>query len=155
MREQLAATLEPFANAKIFNGTAEATGLPDNCADVITNAQALRRFDINMFRAECLRIGRRNPLVITVFNAGGELPAGYEQATKALYREPAARKFPNTLYFTRDKWLMYHASMEGVPLEGDAGYDAYTAELNERFDRGSADGVLRVDEVTYVYSERF
>jgi hypothetical protein len=44
--------------------------------------------------------------------------------------------------------------MEGVPLKGDEGYEAYTAELNEKFDRDSVDGVLCLNEVTYVYSER-
>ena len=43
---------------------------------------------------------------------------------------------------------------EGVPLKGEAGYEAWTAELNERFDRDSVDGVLRENLMTYVYSER-
>ena len=154
MLEQLAITLAPFPKTKIFDGTAETTKLPDNCVDVITNAQSLRRFDIDMFRAECLRIGKANPIVITVFNGGNGDLTGYGQAIGALYRNPDMQKFPNPLYFTRDKWHLYYASMEGVPLKGDAGYETWTAELNERFDRDSVDGMLREDVTTYVYSGR-
>ena len=154
MREQLAITLAPFPNAKIIDGSAEATKLPLNCVDVITNAQSLRRFDIDMFRAECIRISKPNPIVITVFNGGNEAYTGYEKATGILYQNPDVRTFLNPLYFTREKWHLYYASMEGVPLENDKGYEAWTKELNEKFDCDNVDGVLRIDEVTYVYSER-
>ena len=158
MLEQLAITLAPYKNAKIFDGTAEATKLPDKCIDVITNAQALRRFNIDAFRAECNRIGRPNPIVITIFNngyCGGNrgVSSGYQKVTSALYKNPIIREFPNPLFFTREKWHLYYASMEGVPLPNDSKYEEWTAELNERFDRESVDGILRLDEVTRVYSE--
>jgi hypothetical protein len=154
MLEQLAITIAPYPKTKVFNGTAEATKLPSNCVDVITNAQALKRFDIDMFRTECLRIGKSNPIVITIFNGGFEANTGYEKATGALYRNPDVRKFPNPLYFTREKWHLYYASMEGVPLDGDAEYEAWTTELNEKFDRDNVDGILQKNEMTYVYSEQ-
>jgi len=44
--------------------------------------------------------------------------------------------------------------MAGVPGPADPGYEAYTAELNEKFDCDSVDGILRLDLVTKVYSER-
>ena len=154
MLEQLKITLVPFPNAKIVDGTAEATKIPDHCIDVITSAQALRKFDLDIFRAECIRIGKPNLIVISIWNDGEKISSGYEKTTGAFYRNPNVRKFPNSSYFTRDKWLLYHASMEGVPFEGEEGYEAYTAELNEKFDRDSVDGVLCLNEVTYVYSER-
>lgn len=164
MREQLTITLSPFPNAKIVDGAAEVMNLPDNSVDVITNAQALRRFGLDKFRAECLRIGKPNILVITVFNDGDKvyadyrpadkISAGYEQVTGLFYRNPDIRKFPNPFYFTRDKWIIYNSSMEGVPLEGDKGYEAYNAELNEIFDRSNADGVVCLNQMTYVFSEQ-
>ena len=153
MLEQLAITLAPFPKTKIFDGTAEATKLPNNCVDVITNAQALRRFDIESFRAECLRIGKPNSIVITIWNGGATESSGYEKSTGALYRNPTKRKFPNPVYYTREKWLLNFASMEGVPLEG-AEYEKWTAEFNEKFDRENVDGLLCENLVTYVYSER-
>ena len=164
MREQLIASLAPFPNATVVTGTAEATTLGEHCVDAITNAQALRRFDIDSFRAECQRIGKPSPAVITIFNDGqrfstdhkamDEVSEGYAKATGALYRNPDVRKFPNPVRFTRAKWLLYYSSMEGVPLKGDAGYEAHIAELNEIFDRHSLDGQIRLYLTTYVYSEK-
>jgi ubiquinone/menaquinone biosynthesis C-methylase UbiE len=157
MLKQLAITLAPYPKVKIIDGTAEATTLAYHSVDVITNAQALNRFDLNKFRAECLRIGKPNLLVISVYNANektGKSSPRYKKSTEAFYQNPVVREFPNPLFFTRDKWLLYYLSMEGVPQKGDAGYDAYTAELNETFNRDSVDGVLRLNQVTVVYSER-
>jgi len=159
MREQLSFAATSFPNIKIIDGTAEATTLADNCVDAITNAQALNRFDIDMFRAECLRIGKPNPVVISIYNddeikgdyAGS---ARYVKSTRAFYRNPNVRQFPNPIYFTRDKWLLYFLSMEGVPQESDPGYEAYIAQLNETFDRDNVSGVLRLNKMTVVYSER-
>ena len=157
MRERLIVTLAPYPKAKIVDGTAEATMLADHSVDVITNAQALNRFDLDKFKIECLRIGKPAPLVISVYNAdektGKDTPR-YKKSTGGFYKNPDIREFPNPLFFTRDKWLLYYLSMEGVPQKGDAGYDAYTAELNETFDRDSVDGILRLNQVTIVYSER-
>lgn len=156
MLEQLKITLAPFPNTKIVDGSAEATKLPDGIADVIINAQSLNRFDIEAFKVECRRIGKPNPLVVTLYN--DDPPYGnlrYNKSTGALYHKPIMQKFPNPHFFTREKWLSYFSSMEGVPREFDSGYKAYTAKLNERFDRDSKDGLLRLELVTIVYSERF
>ncbi|MCL1793923.1 MAG: methyltransferase domain-containing protein [Oscillospiraceae bacterium] len=157
MREQLIVTLAPFPKVKIVDGTAEVTTLADHRVDVIANAQALNRFDLDKFKIECLRIGKLAPLVISVYNANektGKNSPRYKKSTEAFYKNPAVREFPNPLFFTRDKWLLYYLSMEGVPQKGDAGYGAYTAELNETFDRDAINGVLRLNQVTVVYSER-
>ncbi|MCL2665461.1 MAG: class I SAM-dependent methyltransferase [Defluviitaleaceae bacterium] len=157
MREQLIVTLAQYPKVKIVDGTAEATSLADHSVDVITNAQALNRFDLDKFKMECLRIGKPNPLVISVYNADektGINSPRYKKSTGAFYKTPDVREFLNPLFFTRDKWLLYHLSMSGVPLKGDAGHDAYTAELNETFDRDNADGILQLNQVTVVYSER-
>ena len=155
MREQLAITLAPFPRAKIVEGSAEATALPDRCADAIANAQALNRFDTEAFRSECRRIGRDNPVVITVYNDDEtKNSARYKKSTGALYRNPAIREFPNPVYYTREKWLLYYASMEGVPTESDPGYREYFAEMNGKFDRENADGILCENLITVVYCER-
>ena len=44
--------------------------------------------------------------------------------------------------------------MAGVPQKNDSGYEAYTAEMNEKFNRDSTDGILRLDLTTKVYSEK-
>jgi len=155
MREQLIITLSQFSTIKIFDGTAEVTKLPDKSVDVIISAQALSKFDGDAFRVECLRIGKTNPIVISLFNYEHEGLGNYEKPINALYKNPVVREFPNPVYFTREKWLLYHASMAGVPMkESDAGYEEYTAELNKIFDRDSVDGILKQNLITKVYSER-
>lgn len=56
--------------------------------------------------------------------------------------------------YTRDSWLAYIASQDNNPLPADPGYDAHIAAINAIFDRDSADGLLRSNRVTKVYSER-
>ena len=159
MLGQLAITLAPFPKAKIVCGTAETTTLMDHSIDVITNAQALNRFDLDLFKRECVRIGKDNPLVISVYNDAeikGDYTGSsrYKKSTGAFYRNPVVKVFPNPLFFTYEKWLLYYLSMESVPQEGDAGYAEYTAELTETFNRDNVDGVLRLNQVTVVYSEK-
>jgi len=155
MRAELVKTLAPFPNATIVEGTAENTTLTKNSVDVITNAQALNRIDIDAFRAECDRIGRQNPIVFTLFNIEkGKESGRYNKSTDALYFNPTVMEFPNPVIFSREMWLLYYLSMEGVPFPSDPGYESYTAELNEKFNSDSIDGVLRLELVTRVYSER-
>jgi SAM-dependent methyltransferase len=155
MRAELEKTLSPFPNARIVAGTAEATTLRDCAVDVIVNAQTLNRVDTAAFRTECQRIGREKPVVFTLFNAEkGEENLRYQKSMRAFYHSPAVKEFPNPVLLTRDKWLLYFLSMEGVPLPFDSGYEAYAAELNERFDRNSENGVLRLNLITKVYSEK-
>ena len=68
MRRQLAITLAPFTNAKIIDGTAEATTLPDDSIDILTVAHALHWFNLDAFRAECLRVVKPGGLVIAIYN---------------------------------------------------------------------------------------
>ena len=156
MRGQLIITLSPYANARIYAGTAEDTGLPGRCADVVVSAQALPRFDIALYRAECQRIGRPGFILATLYNyeRGAEKNGRYDEPVNALYRNPIFREFDNPVFFTRETWRKYFASMSGVPLKSDAGYEAYARDLDERFNRESVNGILRYDLVTKVYSER-
>ena len=161
MREQLTAALTQYPNVNIVDGTAEATTLPEHSVDVITSAQALNWFDVDAFSTECRRIGKSNPLIITLFNYepayDGDNSHGirrYDKTTSMLYRNPAMREFQNPILFDRNGWLLYHLSMAGVPFPADPGYEAYTAEINEKFNRAGAGGILRLELATRVYSGR-
>jgi hypothetical protein len=116
----------------------------------------LSKFDGEAFKTECLRIGKIDPLVISLWNGepGSEKLGNYEKPLNALYKKPTVRHFPNPVYFTREKWILYHASMSGVPMtESDAHYKEYNAELNATFDRESVDGILCHNLITKIYSE--
>ncbi len=156
MSGQLGITLAPFSNAKIIDGTAETTTLPEHSVDVITVAHALHWFNPDAFRAECRRIIKPGGMVIVIYNLapGGEMMAISKQAADAFFTKPTIREFPNLMDYTRDRWLAYIASQDNNPLPADPGYDAHIAAINAMFDRDSVDGLLRCDRVTKVYSER-
>lgn len=156
MREQLAVTLAPYPNAKIVDGSAEATTLTDQSVDVITCAQALHWFDPDVFRTECRRIGKPGCLVIAIYNntPGGSSIKHSKQATDVFYTNPTIREFPNPMFYTRENWLAYMTSHSHDPLPSDPGYAAHIAEVNATFDRENVDGLIRRDVVTIVYSER-
>lgn len=164
MRGQLTETLLPFPNATVVDGRAEETTLPDHSVDVVISAQALNWFDIEAYRGECRRIGKPSSLVVTVYNYNPyqshpvftrfKKSSDYTRSTGALYKNPIIREFTNPVFFDRDRWNTYFTSMSGFPAESDPNYAALMAEINEMFDGDSADGVLRLDLVTVVYSER-
>jgi len=156
MREHLATALQPYTNTKIVDGSAEATTLPDHSVDVITCAQALHWFDPNAFWAECRRIGKPGGIVIAIYNntPGGSSIQYSKQSTDVFFKNPAIREFPNPMFYTRDHWLAYMTSHSDNPLPSDPGYNAHIAEMNSIFDRENADGLLRRDVITKVFSER-
>ena len=157
MREQLIITLAGVSNTTVVDGSAEATTLFDDSVDVITCAQALNWFDIDKFKIECRRIGKGNPMVISLYNSevGKDYSTSrYAKSTGALYKNPVVMEFPNPVFFTRDRWQLYFLSMAGVPLESDPGYETYMDEINSVFERDSVDGILRLDLITRVYSEK-
>lgn len=156
MRGQLAIMLASFANAKIIDGTDEATTLPDHSVDILTVAHALHWFNLDAFRAECRRVVKPGGLVIAIYNhvPGREMTDLYKQTVDAFFTKPMTWEFPNPMEYTRDNWLAYIASQDDNPLPTDPGYDAHIAAINAAFDRDSVDGLLHFDRVTKVYSER-
>jgi len=159
MREQLAVTIAPFSNAKIVNGTAEATTIPNDSIDVITCAQAIGWFDLDAFRNECHRIGKRDVIVVSLHNESpgdNHVPGSHrltsKQAADIFFSNPTVREFPNPIFYTRERWIQHNASISDNPQSSDAEYDTHTAKMNEIFDRKSMDGLLRIDLITKVYS---
>jgi len=156
MREQLAVTLTPFSNAKIVDGSAEATTLPDRSVDVITCAQALHWFDPNAFWAECRRIGKPDSIVIAIYNntPGGSSITHSKLSTDVFFSNPIVREFPNPMFYTWENWLTYMTSHSHDPLPSDPNYTEHIAEMNAIFVREQVDGLIRRDVITKVYSER-
>lgn len=61
---QQIAQAQPHPNIDYRVAPAEASGLPDNCADVVTVAQALHWFDFNRFYAEVRRVVKPGGLIV-------------------------------------------------------------------------------------------
>jgi len=88
MLKQLVVMLAQYPKVKIVDEIAEATTHANQSIDVITNAQALNRFNLEKFKIECLRIGKPTPLVISVYNADektGKNSPRYKKSTGAFY----------------------------------------------------------------------
>ena len=161
MREQLIVTLAAFTNIKIVDGAAEATTLPDHSVDVITCAQAIGWFDLEAFRTECCRIGKPGAIVVSLYNdmpGDNYVPSNNrltnKRATDMFFKNPTVRKFSNPIFYTREKWLRNNASISDNPQPSDTKYKAHIAELNAIFERENMNGILRIDLVTKIYSER-
>ena len=156
MQEQLTAVLAPFVNTTIITGSAEATTLPDSSVNAIICAQALHWFDPGEFLKECKRIGKPDSIAIAVYNItpGGNNAARHDRAVQAFFKNPTIREFPNPIFYTREKWLIYMTSHSHNPLPSDPNYAAHINEMNEIFDRESARGLLCRQVRTIVYSER-
>ena len=160
MREQLIATLVPFSNVEVVIGTAEKSTLPDKSVDVITCAQALGWFDLDDFLDECRRIGKRDAIIISLYNdtpGDNHTPGSHrltnKQATDLFFKNPVVREFPNPVFYTRKKWLQSNASISDNPLPSDPGYDEHITKLNNIFDCENEKGLLRENLITMIYSE--
>lgn len=68
MRSAAASLLEGFPAFVSVDGTAENTQLPSQSVDMIVAAQAFHWFDIQKFRAECLRILKPGGWVLLIWN---------------------------------------------------------------------------------------
>jgi len=151
IRQQLAVTMSPYANATVVNGSAEATALPDNSVDVIICAQALHWFDFDAFRAECKRIGKEGCIVVAVYNVTLTHPNASFDAPLNFFHDQTIQESPNPLSYTREKWLEFMHTHSHSPLPSDPNYDAHIAEANEIFDNESIDGLIHRDIVTKIY----
>lgn len=129
MRTQLAVTLKAYRNAKIIDGTAERTPLPDNSVDVITVAHALHWFDLKAFKAECRRILKPDGMVIAIYNhvPGREDTDFCRQAVDRFFSNPMIWTFDNPISYTRENWIAYIQSQDDSILPGEPGYEAYIA----------------------------
>jgi ubiquinone/menaquinone biosynthesis C-methylase UbiE len=161
MREQLSITLAPYTNTTIVSGTAEMTTLPDASVDVITCAQAIGWFDLNAFRSECQRIGKPGSMIFSLYNyvpgdnfIPGDNRLTNKQANEMFFENPTVQEFPNPVFDTKEQWFLSYASISDSLKPSDAGYDEHIAKLNSEFDRKSVDGILRIDMITAVYTER-
>ncbi len=74
MRAEAEKLLSTRSGVTFIDGTAEATGLPDECADGVTVAQAYHWFDADAARAEFRRILRPGGLVFLIWNDRRALP---------------------------------------------------------------------------------
>jgi SAM-dependent methyltransferase len=143
-------SLQPrFPHLHCFDGTAEATGLPDQSTDLITAAQAMHWFDLPRTRAEFARILRPHGWRAVIYNerriGGDAFHEGYEQILRNygtdylqvqrqhlsaesidaffLPREAHHALFPNEQHLTLEALEGRIRSSSYMPQPGDPGFE--------------------------------
>ncbi|KTT07908.1 hypothetical protein NS2R_21810 [Pseudomonas oryzihabitans] len=178
MREAMEATLADRAGFHAWNGTAEDTGLGERSVDLIVAGQAFHWFDRDRARQEFARILRPGGEVALIWNyrLSDSTPfmAAYEELLLRHgtdYRQvehrnlrPAelARFFgvqgcqlwvvPNGQRLDRAGLQARVESTSYLPAPGSDGHQALNAELDRLFEAHAADGEVRFDYDTLVYS---
>jgi len=174
MRARLEAAFAGHSDVAVRAGTAEDTGLRDGCADLVTAAQAFHWFDKPGFRRECARILRPDRCVAVVWNRrlpddpvfmelcelyrrhcpGFEAPDRGVNGSEAWYprffREGryARGAFPNDLYQDEDGFVGRALSSSFSLRPGDAGFEAYVADLRSLHDKFRQGSRIRIANET-------
>ena len=156
------------------NGTAEATGLPDRCADLVTAAQAFHWFDKPRFRAECRRLVRNDAPVAIVWNVRETTDAlarglvdvcrdhcpgftglerGVTESTAEyplFYRGGAylTHTFRNDFTWDWPAFLGRSLSSSYAPRKDDRSYAPFVADMRLLFERHQRDGAVQIANVT-------
>jgi SAM-dependent methyltransferase len=180
MREAAAARFAGEPRFTVTAGTAEATGLPDGCADLVTVGQALHWFDLPAAHAEFRRVLRPGGRVLLAWNeqvpGRSELQAGIDALLRSLLpgygeaadatasvTELAAAFFgrpvephvlPNRQYLDRGALLGRVLSNSYAPAPGDPVRERLAAGLGELHERLAEDGVVHIDYDTWVFQGR-
>jgi len=92
-RQQIASAT-PHERIDYRCAPAEASGLPDHCADLITVAQAAHWFDLPAFYAEARRVGRPGAAIALVTYGIMEIAPAIDAATGAFYHGALAGHWP-------------------------------------------------------------
>ena len=170
--------LESYARFTSIAGTAEATTLPDHCADIITAAQAAHWFDPEKARREFARILRPRGWLVLVWNDrrmdSTEFQRQYEQLLRTYgtdYEEVRQRGMTLALegifgraFKTREfeyQQTFDYAGIEGrllsssyIPQKDHPQYDSMMRELRRIFDQHQVDGRVSFDYDTRIYYEQ-
>ncbi len=172
--------LSDYETADFADGTAERTGLPDACCDLVVSGQAFHWFDPLASRAECLRIARRPARAAMIWNErrlGSPFMNEYEalllarapsygEITASHVDESALTRFFGGGHSTRvefpNEQILDFEGLRGrlmsssyAPVEGESGHDALIDGLQALFRRHASDGTVRIDYGTVVMFARF
>ena len=158
------------------DGTDQATGLADQSVDFITVAQAFHWFDVSAFARECRRVLKPGGQVFLIWNTRADAPLN-----QPLYRvfqtwcpefhgfsggitedDPRIQaffggdytkdKFPNPLFFDRERFLRRSFSSSYSLPESHPDYSAYRRDLENLFDQYAREGILEQPNDTVVYA---
>lgn len=152
--------LKKISNVNIIFSSAENTKIPSHSVDAVVAVTALHWFNLDMFRAECLRILKPNGLVIAIYNSRREelrnnIGNSSKNATQIFFNAKyQIVEFPNTKYYSYDEFVAYHLSHTTAPKPEDDAYKQYLKELDLTFKKYNIAGRYRFDFVSVLYFDR-
>ena len=176
MRQAAEASLGGFAGFTSVKGSAEATTLPDRCADLVVAAQAFHWFDIDKTRPELARILRPGGQALLMWNDrkldGTPFLKGYEQllvefSTDYLkvrhnnVSDAQLRAFFGGDYQSATLLNAQHLDYEGLkarllsssytPPPGDARHEPMLLALRALYDRHNQAGRVTIEYRTELF----
>jgi SAM-dependent methyltransferase len=180
MRSAAEESLRAFASFRSVAGAAEATTLPERCADLVCAAQAFHWFDIPAVRRETLRILRPGGCALLMWNdrklGGTPFLEAYENVLVTFGTDYLKGRHNNIAdaeleqFFGPDGWRTatfpnhQHLDWPGLrnrvlsssytPPPGDARHEPMLAALEEIFDSHNLDGCVTIEYQTELYLGR-
>lgn len=177
MREAGERLLKPFPRFTSVDGTAEATTLPDHCADFIITGQAFHWFDQERCRPEFLRILKPGGWVVIVWNDRrtdatpfledyetllADFSIDYARVNHRRVDDPATvreffrsaprlKTFPYTQVFDYEGLKGRLLSSSYAPEVGQPNHEAMLARLRQIFDTHQKDGHVVFEYDTRVH----
>ena len=171
MREAAEKILQGFTNFTSLEGSAESTGLEENCIDLITAGQAFHWFDVEEAKREFKRILKPNGNVALIWNnrgkAGKDFNSSYENFILKYgtdYREVKKNEGNVDLFFNYQKETFYNfqeldfTSFKGrvlsssyIPLADNPIFTKMILELEDLFKKHQRNGIIRIEYDTEIY----
>lgn len=179
MRHIALQRLSAHKSCIFMDGTAEATGLPDQSVDLIVSAQAFHWFDLVKTKKEFSRIGRAGIYVAVIWNlrnTDSAFEAGYEAFIRAYAEDylnvsqrkmntaevlsffapndPEYRIFEHVDYLTFEQLRGRTLSYSYMPDETSDTLPDVLASLTALFDTHQQDGKVRLSYKTRLFVGR-
>ena len=171
MREAAEEFLQEYTKFTSLEGSAESTGLEENCIDLIVAGQAFHWFDVEGAKREFKRILKPNGNVALIWNnrgkAGSDFNSSYENFILKYgidYKEVRKNERNVDLFFNYQKETFYNfqeldlTSFEGrvlsssyIPLDDNPIFPEMILELEELFNKHQHNGIIRIEYDTEVY----
>ncbi len=174
MREAAEKFLQGYTNFKSLEGSAESTGLEENCIDLITVGQAFHWFDVEETKREFKRILKSNGNIALIWNKRGKVGASFNSSYENFilkygidYKEVRKNEKNVELFFNYQKETFDNfqdldfISFKGrvlsssyIPLADNPIFPKMIIELEDLFNKHQRNGTIRIEYDTEVYLGR-
>ena len=171
MRKAAEKFLQKYTNFTSLDGSAESTGLEENCIDLITAGQAFHWFDVKKSKREFKRILKPNGNVALIWNNRGKAGAGFNSSYENFilkygidYKEVRKNERNVDLFFNYQKETFDNfqeldfTSFKGrvlsssyIPLVDNPIFPKMIIELEDLFNEHQRNGTIIIEYDTEIY----